>query len=408
MCSQNYSDDKLKSIEYLISVGTPLSKECIGTAIRVNDLRTIELLEHYNCPYPSVSFMKVWNLNIFELFSKRPKRRIKYLSCIPDNQIHLALTAQDKLVIMLKQCIKNHHNDDFKYLWHLYDNIPYAYALFLQTFEYKNMTLAKILLDCDRGLSITPCIYQLVIKSGIDLTYLNQIRALDKDPVSSHMYLDVAKSNVLLLEWFIENNYLELEQSSLLLNCAPHICSWLVDYGLNISEDFLKLISRRCISSLETSARYSAQDTSLNSEHRWFTIRWLLKRGCCFHPVIGELLIISGNEKWCEWYADEWGQFTERCYNFAVTSGSIKLLNLIFKTGIKLVISNMEDLTLRLIKRGSTTCIKWFEDKGIVFNICSKQIVKTLNANCNADILQGASSHLIDFPSIPTETKKLF
>lgn len=182
----------------------------------------------------------------------------------------------------------------------------------------------------------------------------------------------------------------------------------MVDYGLNISEDFLKLISRRCISSLETSARYSAQDTSLNYEHRWFTIQWLLKRGCCFHPVIGELLIISGNEKWCEWYADEWGQFTERCYNFAVTSGSIKLLNLIFKTGIKLVISNIEDLTLRLIKRGSTTCIKWFEDKGIVFNICSKQIVKTLNANCNADILQGASSHLIDFPSIPTETGKLF
>ena len=201
MCSQNYSEDKLKSIEYLISVGTPLSKECIGTAIRVNDLRTIELLEHYNCPYPSLSFTKVWNLNIFELFSKRPKRRIKYLSCIPDNQIHLALTAQDKLMIMLKQCIKNHHNDDFKYLWHLYDNIPYA--LFLQTFEYKNMTLAKFLLDCDRGLSMTPCIYQLVIKSGIDLTYLNQVRALDKDPVSSHMYLDVAKSNVLLLEWFI-------------------------------------------------------------------------------------------------------------------------------------------------------------------------------------------------------------
>ena len=369
-----------------------------------DDYQTIKILEYYHCPYPAASTMKVWNLNIFQKISTWPKHRVRYIFCMPDDQSHLIITEKDKRCLLLQQAIKNNRNDDFKYLCHLNHDIPYINDLFAMTFKYNNVTLTKFLLSIRDDLTITWYSYQQAIKSPIDFDYLDQIRALDQNPESSSEYLELAKSNVSLLKWFIKHGYLSLTQSPSLLNYSPQLCSQLVNLGLNISQNFFFLLG--CIYS-DVSAR-ALRPQICNPETLWSTIQWLLKQGCRFHPVIGELLVESGNEKWCQWYASDHGLFPESCYTLAATSGSLALLNLIYDTGTNLVIQDPEDLIRRLIRRGSLTCIEWFESRGILFNICSHKIVRTLNANCKTKILYWALTNLIDFSSISSDIKNLF
>lgn len=173
-----------------------------------------------------------------------------------------------------------------------------------------------------------------------------------------------------------------------MINCSPQRCSWLVDMGFNSHPDFFESLND-LYSGHDISNRYLIQPHICNPKNLWSTIQWLLKRGCRFHPIISELLVNSGKEKWCRWYVSDGGHFTTDCYNLAVTSGSLTLLNLIWQTDPWIVSPlgcDMEDLIVRLVKRGSLTCIKWFEDMGISFKICSRKIVAALNDNSNTKI----------------------
>lgn len=166
ICSQKYSEDKMKSIDYLIACGTPLSDDCLRAAIGANDLKTMQILEHHRCSYPTSSYMKIWNVDIFKKISKWSHHRVKYLFCVPDNQIHLALTPQHRLVLMLKQSINDHRHDDFKDLFNSTKDIPYVNDFLSMTLEYKNLTLAKFLLENERNLAITLYSYGRIIKPG--------------------------------------------------------------------------------------------------------------------------------------------------------------------------------------------------------------------------------------------------
>ena len=394
LCHQPYSDNKMKCLGYLMPLTDDKTSLCYTRALIANDIKTLEYLDTHKVPKPKIMTMYQWNYDIYRLIKISWGIDLEYICVCPVDDAKYAKNKDEKIFLELKKLALTNNHLEFGVLY------PKAH---LTAAMIDNLISQTTSIEILKHISnYYPTIYFWLYKKTHHIQLLNQLKLYAQTKTIAFGCWRLLAYDLKFCQWMCENEYMPSKTNWAILTCSPEICQYLKDKGLKVEPNFFEeLNSVHCeiqggntlTLRIPTSLPHHDGIVTIKKKKLWSTINWMLQNDCRYHPIISELCVASNQINYCQFLIDDGRTLSPKCYLIAATFADIDILNFIYNQKVPFDFDVLE-LTKCLVKRGSLTCIHWFESRGVQFKQYDKSLIAYLRSRKHNKIISWAVENL--------------